>query len=143
MIKSNPKQAEGLSEPKLPPDLQKALAAAPIANAQWRDLTLIARMDFIRWIVSAKQPETRRRRIEVTCSKLTAGERRPCCYNIVPMDLYKALAAAPRAKAQWSSLTPIARRDFVSWIDLANESKAQKLRIKEACMKLAAGKQRP
>jgi hypothetical protein len=37
----------------------------------------------------------------------------------VPTDLRKALAAAPKAKAQWKDLTPIARRDFISWIDSA------------------------
>ena len=34
----------------------------------------------------------------------------------VPTDLRQALAAAPMAKAKWSDLTPIARRDFISWI---------------------------
>ena len=31
---------------------------------------------------------------------LVSGKRRPCCYAIVPMNLYKALAANPKAKAQ-------------------------------------------
>src|SRR5206468_11126655 len=59
---------------------------------------------FISWIDSAKQPETRRRRIERACSMLAAGKRRPCCYSIVSFDLHKALAATPMAKAQWSDL---------------------------------------
>ncbi|MDB5171152.1 MAG: hypothetical protein JWO35_846 [Candidatus Saccharibacteria bacterium] len=143
MNKMNPKLAEEKSEPNVPTDFREALAAAPKAKAQWSDLTPIARMDFIRWIVSAKQPETRRRRIEKACSKLAAGERRPCCYSIVPMDLYKALAAAPKAKAQWSDLTPIARRNFVSWIDSAEQPKAQKFRIEQACAMLAAGERHP
>ena len=36
-----------------------------------------------------------------------------------PTDLRKALAATPMAKAQWSDLTPIERRDFISWMDSA------------------------
>jgi len=64
-------------EIKLPLDLRKALAAASRIEALWRDLTPIARRDFITWINGAKQPETRKRRIEVTCSKLAAGKRRP------------------------------------------------------------------
>ncbi len=57
----NPKPAGEESEVKVPTDLGKALAATPMAKAQWRDLTPIARRDFISWIDSAKQPETRRR----------------------------------------------------------------------------------
>ena len=68
-------------EPKVPVDLKNALAAAPQARNLWRDITPIARWDWIRWIRSTKEPETRRRRIEVACSKLKAGERRPCCFN--------------------------------------------------------------
>lgn len=32
----------------------------------------------------------------------------------VPTDLRKALSTNPKAKAKWSDLTPIARRDFIS-----------------------------
>jgi uncharacterized protein YdeI (YjbR/CyaY-like superfamily) len=143
MTKNNLKPAGEESEPKLPTDLRKALAATPMANAQWNDLTPIARRDFISWVESAKQPETRRRRIEKACSMLVAGKRRPCCYSIVSFNLYKALAAAPMAKAQWSDLTPIERRDFISWMDSAKQPEAHKRRIEKACSMLAAGKRRP
>lgn len=65
------------SEPRVPTDLRKALAAAPKVVAVWRDLTPIARRDFISWIDSAKQPETRERRIERTPDMLASGKRRP------------------------------------------------------------------
>ena len=100
-------------ESKVPTDLRKALAAVPMARTHWSDLTPIARRDFISWIDSAKQMETRIRRIRITCEKLMAGKRRPCCYAIVPLYLHKALKANPKAKAQWGDLTPIARRDFI------------------------------
>ena len=73
----NPKPAGEESEPRVRTDVRKALAATPMAKAQWKDLTPIARRDFISWIDSAKQPETRRRRIEKACSMLAAGKRRP------------------------------------------------------------------
>lgn len=139
----NPTVAGEKSKPKVPTDLGKALAADPKAMAQWEDITPIARRDFISWIDSARQSETRKRRIEVACSKLAAGKRRPCCYALVPMNFYKALAAAPKAKAQWSELSPNARRDFVSWMDSPKDSKAQQLRIEAACAMLANGKQQP
>jgi uncharacterized protein YdeI (YjbR/CyaY-like superfamily) len=143
MKKVNPKAAGEESEPRVPTDLRKVLAATPLAKVQWRDLTPIARRDFVSWIDSAKQPETRKRRIERACSMLVAGKRRPCCYSIVSLNLYTALAAAPMAKAQWSDLTPIERRDFISWMDSTKEPEAHRHRIEKACVMVAAGKRRP
>ena len=69
-------------EPTIPADLRKALAtAAPKARALWSDITPIARRDWIHWITSAKQPETRTRRIKNACSMLAAGKRRVCCFD--------------------------------------------------------------
>jgi Domain of unknown function (DUF1905)/Bacteriocin-protection, YdeI or OmpD-Associated len=49
-------------EPTVPTDLRKALAAAaPKARALWSDITPNARRDWIHWVTSAKQPETRAR----------------------------------------------------------------------------------
>src|SRR5947209_10218522 len=143
MNKTNPKRAGEESEARVPTDLRKALATAPKAKAKWSDLTPIARRDFISWIDSAKQPETRKRRIERACSMLAAGKRRPCCYTIVSLDLHLALKATPKAKAQWSNLTPIERRDFISWMDSPKEPVAHRRRIEKACSMLAARKRRP
>ena len=69
-------------EPKVPPDLRKALAAAPTkARAVWSDITPAARRDFIHWITSPKRPETRVKRIETACDMLARGKRRPCCFD--------------------------------------------------------------
>ena len=67
-------------ETRVPMDLRKALAAAPLAQALWADITPIARRDWIFSISSAKQPETRRRRIEKACDMLASGKRRLCCF---------------------------------------------------------------
>jgi hypothetical protein len=68
-------------EPEVPADLHQALASDPQANALWLQITPMAHWDWLRWIRSTNNPETRSRRIEVTLSKLKAGERRPCCFN--------------------------------------------------------------
>ena len=67
-------------EIRVPMDLRKALAAAPLAQAGWEDITPLARRDWIFSISSAKQPETRRRRIEKACDMLASGKRRLCCF---------------------------------------------------------------
>ncbi|HEY8999225.1 MAG TPA: YdeI/OmpD-associated family protein [Candidatus Saccharimonadales bacterium] len=68
-------------EPEVPADLQKALTATPQAFALWKQVTPMARWEWIRWIRSTGHEETHKRRVEVACSKLTAGKRRPCCWN--------------------------------------------------------------
>src|SRR6202171_3283970 len=103
-------------EPRVPADLRKVFAAAPKAKALWSDLTSLARKDFVMWIDSAKQSETRKRRIESVPNRLASGKRRPCCFAIVPLTLHKALAGSPKAKAQWSNLTSLGGRDFASWV---------------------------
>ncbi|MGI0080527.1 MAG: YdeI/OmpD-associated family protein [Nitrososphaerales archaeon] len=67
-------------EIRVPMDLRKALAAAPLAQAGWEDITPMARRDWIFSISSAKQPETRRRRIEKAVDMLGSGKRRLCCF---------------------------------------------------------------
>lgn len=81
-------------EPELPPDLHQALADAPEALAVWQDTTTIARVDWIHWIVSAKQARTRSQRIAKTCDMLAAGKRRVCCFD--PSGFYSKAFAAPK-----------------------------------------------
>ena len=47
----------------------------------WAAITPVARRDWIFWIVSGKKAETRLKRIDVAMSKLSAGNRRPCCFD--------------------------------------------------------------
>lgn len=69
------------SEPEMPADLKRALAADPQARDLWVDITPMARWEWIRWIRATNRSETREKRIEVACSKLESGMRRPCCFN--------------------------------------------------------------
>lgn len=125
---------------KVPADLRKVLAAAPKAKTIWGGLTPLARRDFISWIDSAKQLQTRKRRVDSVPSRLASGKRRPCCYALVPMNLYKALGERPKAKAGWKSLTAEERRDFTDWIQSAKEPQTRAVRIAKVCAMLAAGK---
>jgi hypothetical protein len=81
-------------EPTVPADLRKALAAAPQALALWSDITPNARRDWTHWITSAKQPETRARRIKNACSMLAAGKRRVCCFD--RSGFYSKSMSAPK-----------------------------------------------
>ena len=84
------------SEPEVPADLRRALAsAAPKTRELWSDITTNARRDWIHWIASAKQPETRARRIKNACSMLATGKRRVCCFD--RSGFYSKSMSAPRA----------------------------------------------
>jgi hypothetical protein len=82
-------------EPDVPADLQEALRAAPEANQAWRDTTTIARVDWIHWISSAKQARTRDKRIGDAIAKLSAGQKRVCCFD--PSGYYSKALRAPEA----------------------------------------------
>jgi hypothetical protein len=61
---------------------------------------------------------------------------------MLPADLRKALAAAPKARKLWSDITAVARRDWIHWITSAKKPETRARRIKNACSMLAAGKRR-
>ncbi len=70
-------------EPDVPDDLSAELAAAPARiRAVWDDITPLARWEWVRWVQSTKNPETRQRRVEVSISKMDHGKRRPCCFDL-------------------------------------------------------------
>ena len=70
-------------EPAVPEDLATALVAAPekIQNL-WNEITPMARWEWVRWVNATKNTDTRRRRVDVSISKMTSGKRRPCCFNL-------------------------------------------------------------
>lgn len=82
-------------EPRLPPDFCTALAASPDAMAMWEGTTTLARVDWIHWVVSAKQPATRKRRIRNACDMLASGKGRVCCFD--ESGFYSKSLSAPVA----------------------------------------------
>lgn len=68
-------------EPKVPADLAEALECDPQAHGPWMYITPVARWDWIRWIGSTRNRDTRTIRIEKTLSKLRSGKRAACCFD--------------------------------------------------------------
>ena len=60
----------------------------------------------------------------------------------VPADLRKALAAVPRAQAQWAEITPSARQNWILWLSSGKLAETRQIRLKTACSMLGAGKKR-
>ncbi len=65
---------------QMPADLRRALIANATALDAWKDITPLARNEFICWVEDAKQQTTRERRIRRTQEELEEGQRRPCCW---------------------------------------------------------------
>ena len=70
-------------EPSVPPDLRRALGRAPRQIRElWEAITPMSRWEWVRWVEATKNPETRKRRVEVALSKMRSGKRRPCCFDL-------------------------------------------------------------
>src|SRR3546814_12671614 len=51
----------------------------------------------------------------------------------VPADLRKALTANPAAKATWTDITPVARRDWIAWL-LPGKKRSEERRVGKECV---------
>src|SRR6202165_601978 len=70
-------------EPNVPQDLEAAMAAAPQKIQDlWKGITPMARWEWVRWVKATQNADTRKRRVEVSISKMKSGKRRPCCFNL-------------------------------------------------------------
>lgn len=86
-------------EPEVPEDVQKALKTSSKADALWKDITPMARWDWIRWIRAVKTQETREKHLDVMLDKLNKGMRRPCCFN-------RNMCSEPYVSHNWALLEP-------------------------------------
>lgn len=72
--------AEKMTRPtgkvEVPPDLAKRLKESAPAAETWKACTPAMRRDFVAWIVSAKQEETRERRVAQVIQTLASGKKR-------------------------------------------------------------------
>ncbi|MBI1275175.1 hypothetical protein GC177_04300 [bacterium] len=68
----------------MPDDLRDKLMGDPAALSTWKDITPLARNEWICWVTSAKKAETRNKRVEWARENLADGKRRPCCWPGCP-----------------------------------------------------------
>lgn len=80
-------------EPDVPLDFVQALQESLEAKTMWDQTTTIARIDWVHWVVSAKQEKTRKKRINDACQMLASGKKRVCCFD--PSGFYSKALSAP------------------------------------------------
>jgi len=73
-------KVEGGTVHNLPNDMKEMLLSNPMALKTWKDITPLARNEWICLVISSKQVETKARRLERARSQLSNGQRRPCCW---------------------------------------------------------------
>lgn len=61
----------------------------------------------------------------------------------LPDDLRDALADDPAVLAAWCDITPLARNEFICWVDDAKQPATRQRRIRRTGEELAEGKRRP
>ncbi len=61
----------------------------------------------------------------------------------VPVDLKKALNSVKKAQSEWEDITPLARNEWICWIESAKKLETRNYRIKRVCEDLMNGKRRP
>jgi uncharacterized protein YdeI (YjbR/CyaY-like superfamily) len=60
-----------------------------------------------------------------------------------PADLRMVLASSPAARAAWEEITPLARNEWICWIESAKKAETRGRRIERAQEELIEGKRRP
>ena len=63
--------------------------------------------------------------------------------HTVPADLRKTLTADAAARAAWEDITPLARNEWICWIESAKKAETRSHRIERTRESLADGKRRP
>jgi uncharacterized protein YdeI (YjbR/CyaY-like superfamily) len=63
--------------------------------------------------------------------------------HAVPADLKRALRADGEAGALWAGLTPLARNEWICWVESAKKAETRRARIARVGGDLLKGKRRP
>ena len=63
--------------------------------------------------------------------------------HAVPPDLKKTLMADRAARALWEAITPLARNEWICWVEDAKQESTRLKRMERVCADLKKGKRRP
>ena len=61
----------------------------------------------------------------------------------LPGDLRKALVSDPKVRALWEDITPLARNEYICWVENAKQIETRSRRIRRTSEELLEGKRRP
>ena len=61
----------------------------------------------------------------------------------LPDDLRKSILADKKVLELWNDITPLARNEFICWVESAKQTKTRERRIKRTSEELLEGNRRP
>lgn len=61
----------------------------------------------------------------------------------LPADLHDALAADPAALAKWEDITPLARNEWICWVQSVKRDETRRNHVERTAAQLKEGKRRP
>ncbi len=61
----------------------------------------------------------------------------------LPVDLRETLVSNPAALEAWNDITPLARNEFICWVEDAKQEVTRERRIRRTREELEEGKRRP
>ncbi len=76
--------------------------------------------------------------LNMTSQRLASGT-----VHELPPDLQEALVLDGAALEVWEDITPLARNEWICWVEDAKRDETRRKRIKQAQENLAEGKRRP
>ena len=76
--------------------------------------------------------------IQIMSNKIASGVA-----HKLPSDLRKTLTVNKKVLAAWEDITPIARNEFICWVEHAKKAETRNRRIRRTAEELLEGKRRP
>lgn len=61
----------------------------------------------------------------------------------IPADLSRALRSKPKAIAAWEDITPLARNEWICWVESVQKSETRANHVQRVVNELIEGKRRP
>jgi uncharacterized protein YdeI (YjbR/CyaY-like superfamily) len=61
----------------------------------------------------------------------------------LPIDMAAAVRLDPAALLTWEDITPLARNEWICWVESAKKAETRRKRIAWGCSSLSEGKRRP
>ena len=85
----------------------------------------------------------RRRPLALLLSSVTSKRVPGGVVHNLPVDLREALIANSKALAAWGDITPLARNEFICWVEDAKKETTRDRRIRRTQEELEEGQRRP
>lgn len=64
-------------------------------------------------------------------------------HNIMPDDLGKAVVSDKTTLALWMDITPLARNEWICWVENAKKDETRRRRVEVGMSKMKSGERRP